>query len=141
VTARVACKHVITAASTSTVHEVAQLMRQHHVGSIVVVDGRRPVGIVTDRDLTLRVLAECGSALAPIAAVMTPDPITADASVGIETMLAILRKAGTRRLPLVDAHGAVVGIVTHDDLVRLLARELSAIGDGIERSVDATELR
>jgi CBS domain-containing protein len=139
--ARLASKRVVTAPLTSTVSEVAQLMRVHHVGCVIIVNARRPVGIVTDRDLALRVVAESGSPQMPVSGVMTPDPITADASVGIETMLSILRKAGTRRLPLVDARGAVVGIVTHDDLVQLLARELSEIGEGIERGVDASELR
>lgn len=140
-TARIACKKVVTAAPGRSVAEVARAMRVHHVGCVVIVDDERPVGIVTDRDLALRVLAESSPATTPVSEVMTPDPITADSTVGIETMLSMLRRAGARRLPLVNARGRLVGIVTHDDLVQLLARELSELGDGIERSVDATELR
>jgi CBS domain-containing protein len=139
--ARIASDHVITALPSDAVSEVARLMRVHRIGCVVIVDDGRPVGIVTDRDLALRVVAESRAATTPVSAVMTPDPIVADATAGIETMLTILRKAGTRRLPLVDAHGDLVGIVTHDDLLKLLARELGEIGESIERSVDSTELR
>jgi len=140
-TARIASKFVITAPPTRTVADVARSMRAHHIGSVVIVDGRRPIGIVTDRDLALRVLAESRPPSTPVSDVMTPDPITADSSVGIETMLSMLRKAGARRLPLVDPRGHLIGMVTHDDLIQLLAHELSEIGESIERSVDATELR
>lgn len=138
---RIAKHDVVTAKPTDTVSDVAILMRVHRVGCVVIVDDGRPVGIITDRDLALRVLAEWRPADTRVSAVMTPDPIVADEHAGIETMLSTLRKAGARRLPLVDAGGDLVGIVTHDDLVRLLARELGEIGEGIERSVDSTELR
>ncbi len=140
-TDHIATTPVITASPSATVAEVAQIMRAHHVGCVVIVRDERPIGIVTDRDLALRVVAESLATTTEVAAVMTPAPVTAPATAAIPTMLREIRLAGTRRLPLVDERGRLVAIVTHDDLVQLLARELKDLGDGIERAVDASELR
>ncbi len=139
--ARLASEAVITATADCSVASLARKMRRHHVGCVVIVARGRPIGIVTDRDLALRVVAESLPATTPASAVMTPDPVTARATAGIEAMLRELRKAGTRRLPLVDDAGRLVAIVTHDDLVRVLAGELKHLGESIERGVDSTELR
>jgi CBS domain-containing protein len=139
--ARIATDPVITASPAASAADIAALMRTHHVGCVVIVEDERPIGIVTDRDLALRVVADSLPGATPATDVMTPDPVTALASAGIETMLRALRKAGTRRLPLVDERGRLVAIVTHDDLVQLLASELKNLGESIERAVDSTELR
>lgn len=139
--ARIAKTPVITATPRSSVAQVARLMRAHHVGCVVIVEDARPVGIVTDRDLALRVVAESLPGTTEAAEVMTPDPVTARANAGIEAMLRELRLAGTRRLPLVDERGRLVAIVTHNDLVQLLASELKSLGEGLARAVDSTELR
>src|SRR5262245_57136070 len=120
---RIATKNVITVTPDADVRFVAQKMRAHRVGCVLVVDSRRLLGIVTDRDLALRVIAEERPLDTKVTEVMTPDPITAPASSGIEAILRALRKAGTRRLPIVADDGAVVGIVTYDDLLPMLARE------------------
>jgi CBS domain-containing protein len=140
-TPRVVSEHVITATRSTTAAVVATMMRAHRVGCVVVVEDGRPIGIVTDRDLALRVVADSLPGHTLVEDVMTPDPVTARATAGIETMLRVLRKAGTRRLPLVDDAGHLVGIVTHDDLLRLHSRELEALGAAVEDEVDATELR
>lgn len=140
-TVRIATTEVITVGPDADVRFAAEKMRAHHVGCVLVVDGARLLGILTDRDIALRVVAEALPPSTRVAEVMTPDPITAPASAGIETILRALRKAGTRRLPLLDDAGLVVGIVTHDDLVPLLANELRQLGEGIERAVDSSELR
>lgn len=139
--ARIASEGVVTATAECTVASLARKMRRHHVGCVVIVDGKRPIGIVTDRDLALRVVADSLPSTTPASAVMTPDPVTARATAGVEAMLHELRKAGTRRLPLVDERGRLVAIVTHHDLVKLLTRELKNLGDVVERGVDSTELR
>ncbi len=138
---RFAHRPVITATPDADVASVARLMRAHHVGCVVIVERKRPIGIVTDRDLALRVLAQGLPLDSPVSLVMTPDPTTAPLTAGLETMLRTLRKAGTRRLPLVNEDGTLASIVTHGDLVPLLARELQSVGEAIERSVDASELR
>jgi len=137
---------VVTATPDEDVQSVARKMRDGHVGCVVVVEGRRPVGIVTDRDLTLRVLAEYPSGRAalasiPVAQVMTIDPATLPEGSGVDAALRAMRSAGTRRLPVVDPDGHLVGIVSHDDLLIVFARELGELGEGIESAVDAPELR
>lgn len=139
--ATLSARPVVTAAPDEDVGAVARKMRDGHVGCVVVVEGRRPVGIVTDRDLTLRVLAEGDSPSLRVSEVMTADPETVLESAGIEATLRAMRKSGTRRLPVVDEHGHLVGIITHDDLLVLLARELGELGEGLESAVDAPELR
>lgn len=132
---------VVTATPDEDVRSVARKMRDGHVGCVVVVEGRRPVGIVTDRDLALRVLAEDGSATTAVSQVMTADPATLPVGSCVDAALRAMRAAGTRRLPVVDVHGDLVGIISHDDLLILFARELGSLGEGIERAVDAPELR
>ncbi len=140
-TVRAATEKVICAPADASVSLVAQQMRAHRVGCVVIVTGKRPVGIVTDRDLALRIVAESLPGSTPVSEVMTPDPVTADQAAGIETILRALRNAGTRRLPLVNDDGEVVAIITHDDLVQLLAREMRSLGEGVERAADASDLR
>lgn len=140
-TVRAATEKVICAPTDASVSSVAQQMRAHRVGCIVIVSGKRPVGIVTDRDLALRIVAESLPGTTPVSQVMSPDPVTADEGAGIETILRALRNAGTRRMPLVNDEGDVVAIITHDDLVQLLAREMRSLGEGVERSADASDLR
>jgi len=132
---------VVTATPDEDVRSVARKMRDGHVGCVVVNEGRRPVGIVTDRDLALRVLAEGDPTTTRVSEVMTIDPSTIEVGAGVEAVLRTMRAAGTRRLPVVDGDGALVGIVTHDDLLVVFARELGALGEGLERAVDAPELR
>lgn len=111
------------------IKEIARLMREYHVGALVVVEersGRRfPTGLITDRDLVVEVLA----ADAPLEALTAGDIRTAEVlSVGesedVFDTLELMRRKGVRRMPVVDAHGALAGIVTLDDLLEILAEEL-----------------
>jgi CBS domain-containing protein len=100
------------------------------------------VGIVTDRDLVLRVLAEGHDpTTALVGEFVTYDPITVSVHDGIETVADRMRRHGIRRLPLVDDQGEAVGIVTADDLLVLLGGEIAAICEGIENRADATDSR
>jgi CBS domain-containing protein len=120
-------KRVISCGLEDTATAIAQLMRDEHVGAVVVLsaDGG-PVGIVTDRDLVTRVLAEGRTADTEARVFMTPEPITVRASARLDDVVATMRAAGVRRLPIVGADGAVVGLVALDDITVLLAGELSA---------------
>ncbi|MBI2391348.1 MAG: CBS domain-containing protein [Deltaproteobacteria bacterium] len=106
-----------------------------------MVQDRRPVGIVTDRDLALRVVAADAPSTTPVSTVMTVDPTTLPVHATVDTALRTMRMAGSRRLPLVDDDGHLVGIVTHDDIFVSFARELGELGEGIESAVDSSELR
>jgi CBS domain-containing protein len=119
-------KQVVTATANEDIDSVSHLMREAHVGAVVVVnEGDRPVGIVTDRDIVCRVVA---NGLAPrstrVADVMTRDPRVAYVQDTIDTAIFRMRQSGLRRLPIVDAAGKLAGLVSLDDLLVLLSAEL-----------------
>jgi CBS domain-containing protein len=134
-------REVVVARDDEDVGTIARRMRDRGVGCVVVTAARRPIGIVTDRDLALRVLAEGRDARTKVHEIMTEVPVTIPASSSLDAALATIRASGVRRLPLVDPGGEIVGIVTCDDLVVRLGRELAELGSGIEGNVDAPELR
>ncbi|MBI3181078.1 MAG: CBS domain-containing protein [Myxococcales bacterium] len=119
-------KPVATVLPSQTVLEAAQRMQQAHVGAVVVVDeANKPIGILTDRDIVCRVVAERRDPLGtPIRAVMSAPVAIARAEDLIEEAAFTMRQKGVRRLPIVSADGKAVGVVALDDLVVLLAAEL-----------------
>lgn len=122
-----ACKRqVVTAFATATLVEVARQMRNQHVGSVVIVDANRaPIGIVTDRDIVVETLA-CGVDARTLAVgeVMTGNPIVANEDDDMTWAVKVMRDRGVRRLPVVDAKGALAGIVALDDLLETSATAL-----------------
>jgi signal-transduction protein with cAMP-binding, CBS, and nucleotidyltransferase domain len=100
----------------TSVREVAAHMDHEGVGCILVVDDGRLVGLVTDRDLALRVVRPALPADTPVKAVMTPSPITVRADEDVTTVVHMLRNHSIRRLPVLIGD-IVVGIVTVDDLL------------------------
>ena len=125
-------RDVVVALSNETALEAARLMRQYHVGDVLVIeerDGKRiPVGIVTDRDLVVEVIApELDPTFITVNDIMAPDFVTLSEHLGVYETVQFMRGKGVRRLPVVDEHGALVGIVTLDDLLALLAEELDAL--------------
>jgi CBS domain-containing protein len=123
---------VITTRET-TVAAAARLMRQHHVGTLVVVDqvngGKHvPVGIVTDRDAVVEVMA---TGLDPnaitVGDIMDQELVTARESEGVLETMQIMRYKGVRRLPIVGKAGELIGIVSIDDLLEVLAEEFSEL--------------
>lgn len=124
---------VVTARPDESAGDLARRMRDEGVGSVVVVDGAgRPIGLVTDRDLAVGPFAAGACPDERTAeAVMTPDPATVAAATGLMALSNHMSEAGVRRMPVVDEdEGALVGIVTMDDLHVLLAvegRNLAAV--------------
>ena len=132
---------VIVSRDTSLV-EAARLMREHHVGSLVVVlerDGKRvPVGILTDRDIVVAVVArELDARRLSVVDAMSAGVFAVREQDGLTEVLRAMREHGVRRLPVVAASGALAGIVTIDDLLELVAEEL---GDFV-RTVGRERLR
>jgi CBS domain-containing protein len=136
------CRPVISSDEGELVAETARKMRDARVGCVVVTRAERPIAIVTDRDLALRVVADArapqNTALRDVA---TYDPIVVRDEDGIETVLGLMAKHGVRRLPVVSEGGHLLGIVTADDLTVLLGRQLSELAEGIRENADATESR
>lgn len=132
----------IVAEATESVVNVARRMRDYRVGCVVVTRDARPIGIVTDRDLALRVVAEGVDPNAtPVSSVVTWDATTLPRSAGIDTAVRLMSERGVRRLPIVTDDGRITGIVTADDLIVLLTQELALLGDGVRDNVDVTESR
>jgi CBS domain-containing protein len=132
-------RKVVTATAETTVAAAARLMRQYHVGSIVIVDeiesgGRLPVGIVTDRDLVVEVLAPDLDPKAITVGDIALEPmVTARESEGLLEAMEIMRQKGVRRLPVVNAAGYLVGIVSIDDLLQLLSEQVMELARIVAR--------
>ena len=124
----------VTCPAKMTVGEVARLMSDRCVGCVLVVDEVGYLaGIVTDRDLALRVLGKGHSADIPITEVMTRDVATISNHADISTAAAIMATRTVRRLPVVDAEGQLAGIVAVDDLIDIMAEQLRAMTQAIAR--------
>jgi CBS domain-containing protein len=116
---------VVTAAPGALVHEVAELMRNENVGSVVITENNMPVGIVTDRDIVVRGVARnLDPKTARAREVMTKNPIVITPDADLSDAMQCARREKIRRLPVVDAGGCLVGIVTVDDTICILSREL-----------------
>jgi CBS domain-containing protein len=119
-------REVQVAQPAETVLVAAARMRQRNVGSLLVLDPeRRPLGILTDRDLALRVLGEGRDpASTKVADVMTRHPQALSLETPVEDGLVAMRQFGVRRMPVVGARGEVVGMVSIDDFLTPLAATL-----------------
>ncbi|MEF8807292.1 CBS domain-containing protein [Natronomonas sp.] len=114
---------VVTADPETPVPDLAAIMDEEGVGSVVITDGDTPVGIVTDRDLTVRVLGgELDPAGQTAEDVMTTDLCTIERGAGFYEATTLMAENGIRRLPVCDGD-SLVGIITSDDLSELLADE------------------
>ena len=106
---------VVTAPPQRTVREIAEMMRERNVGSVVLIEDQRPVGFLTDRDLTVSVLAD-GRDLGDHAADHASTPvITAGAEMQVEEAAEMMVRHGVRRLVIVDGE-RLIGILTLDDI-------------------------
>lgn len=123
---------VVCCGAQTRVLAAARLMRTHHVGDLVVVEDtegdRVPLGVITDRDLVLEVLGDgVDPATATLGSLLQRPVVIAhedeDTSVVVERM----QTHGVRRVPVVDAHGAVVGIITLNDLLRVFVDEAAKL--------------
>jgi CBS domain-containing protein len=131
---------VITCPRGVSALELAQLMRDRHVGDVIVVDEvdgtRTPVGIVTDRDLVVQVMA---SGVAPellrAGDLITGELVTVLESETVYDAIWHMRRHGIRRLPVVDVQCGLVGVVTADDLSRFLAEELTEIARVVPQQI------
>ncbi|MFD1598104.1 CBS domain-containing protein [Halobellus rarus] len=120
---------VVTADRDTSVAALATAMRDEDVGSIVITDGETPVGIVTDRDLAVRILgADVDPATQTAADVMSGDLCFIDRGAGFYEAAELMSERGIRRLPVRDGD-SLVGIITADDLTELLADEQQKLAE------------
>jgi CBS domain-containing protein len=135
------CKRKVTVGyRQTTLVAAAQLMREDHVGSVVVVEeddgSRRVCGLVTDRDIVMSVVA---TGLQPdplcLEDIMSEQLVTVAEGDAMPVVMRAMRDHGVRRLPVVDAHDELLGIVTMDDVLKILVRELNMLVGTMETSI------
>ncbi len=129
---QLAIKPVITASARMTIAEAARAMKQKNVGALVVVNAGRPLGVLTDRDIAIDVVAVGKDPDAVrVEDVMRKKPATLREDLGLMDAARIFAKTGVRRLPVVDKAGRVSGIVALDDLMMLLGNEMGLVAGAL----------
>ena len=135
-----ATKVVAVAEPETTALVVAQLLRRHHIGALVIVEPgekTRPVGIVTDRDLVLELMAEgLDPALFTAGDIMSVDLVLAHPELDALEAVALMGAHQLRRLAIVDDQGRLVGIVTLEDVLEALTGQLANLATGIAAARD-----
>lgn len=126
---RICMREVDYIEADESARTAASRMLSRNVGSLVVLDPKkRPVGLVTDRDLAVRVVAEARDpSQTPVSEIMSPAPKTVVEQTPIEDALSLMRAGPFRRLPVVDSEGVLVGILSLDDILDLLCEEFGFI--------------
>jgi len=127
-----------------TIHEVqdlttaAHLMREKHVGCLVVVEAdpesgrQKVVGVLTDRDIVVAVLArEVDTRALKVGDVMTRNPLLAEEGQSIDAVLRHMREVGVRRVPVVDRSGYLIGVLSLDDVLEAIAEQLMNVAGSI----------
>ncbi len=125
-------KNVVSVSNEDTVNYACKLLRNEHVGCLVVTDlyegDSQPIGIITDRDIVVKVIA-LGTSIGDVLVkdVMDSKFITANINDDVHIALDLMRKHGIRRIPLVNDSGYLEGIITIDDLFVHLSSELNKL--------------
>lgn len=133
-------RNVVTATADESVVAAARRMAELRVGDLIVVEERppglpRPIGIVTDRDLVVRVLARAGEvpAATAIAEVMTRELVTATEDDAVEGVVATMRDHAIRRIPIVDRGGGLQGLLGLDEVLDWMRDQVQAVTALLER--------
>jgi CBS domain-containing protein len=133
------CTRVVAIAFRSTsVTEAARVMREQHVGCLIVVDdtpsGRRLAGLLTDRDIVTAVVAHgLDVRTLRVEDVMTTDVATAGEADSILDVTQTMRRKGVRRVPVVDAQGGLIGVVAFDDVIEIIAEQMQLLARAVGR--------
>jgi len=124
---------VITLEPNQTVTEAAQLMAEKDIGSVVVAVNKKPIGILTDRDIVLRVVyKDLDPKTTQVKEVMSKNLVTLNQGVELFEALEVMKDKALRRYPLVNAENELAGFFSLDDVLYLLGLEMSAIARIIE---------
>ena len=123
---------VVTARPSTPISSVVTEMRERDVGSVVVVEGEVPVGVVTDRTVALALADDPDVSERDAGDLLGETLVTGSMDMSVMEAIERMRREGVRRLPLVDENRSLDGIVTLDDLLVLLAREFRAAAEVLE---------
>jgi CBS domain-containing protein len=122
-------KAVKTVKVNANVKEVVKKMNKFNIGSIVIVEGRRPVGIITERDILRRIVDQCiDPTIVKVKEIMSHPVITTGPNISIENVARLMAKKGIKKLPVVE-DDRLVGIVTSMDLMRAGPRLVDLLED------------
>jgi CBS domain-containing protein len=131
-------RDTVTVRESDEVTEAARLMRERHVGYLVVVEPDfagttvRPVGVLTDRDIVISVVArEVNPRTVLVRDIMTPNPIVLNVADPLPTALQEMRRIGVRRMPVVGKLGELMGVLSIDDVLDALSAELGNLAGAI----------
>lgn len=133
-------RRVITASPQLDVQAAAELMREEHVGFLVVVPEephgpQPPVGVLTDRDIVVSVVAKrADPASLKVGDVMSIQPYLVSEGDAIDLALKTMRRAGVHRLPVVNGRGEIVGVLSLDDLLEYVAQEMDSLSGTVRNS-------
>lgn len=135
-------RNVITVREADELTLAARLMREKHIGYLIVVkpsltDGTvSPVGVITDRDIVVAVVAkEADPRSLKVGEVMTRQPAVVEEGTSVGTALQLMRRIGVRRLPVIGRGGMLVGVLSLDDVLDTLAGELMDIAGSIRHEI------
>lgn len=137
-------REIIITGQDVSVTEAAMLMRQHHVGDLVVVDKQAekilPIGIITDRDIVIEVVAQKADPEALIIKdIMSTDLVTVEENQDLLDTLALMQYQGVRRIIVVDAQGSLQGLLSADDAVELIAEAINNLTKLVKREITHEE--
>lgn len=132
---------VVSCTADSSALHAARLMRQHHVGDVVVVEDmetdQSPIGLVTDRDIVVEVLGkELDPAQVTLRQIMRTPAVIASTSEDVSQAVARMKAHGVRRIPVVDESSRLTGILCLDDLLKRLAADATTLAEVIAREQD-----
>jgi len=126
----------------ATLREAAERMVEERVGCVLVLDEGRPCALVTDRDLALRVLCDrLDAGAVRVGELGLSPPVTLRGDRPLGEAVRFLRRRPFRRLPVVDRGGRAIGILTADDLLRVVAGELAGLSAAVQIQSSGPELR
>ena len=121
---------VVTVTRDHTVLRAARLMREQNVGSVIVLDDhQRPIGLLTDRDITIKLVADERAAETPIDEIMSSPVYAVPETTLIFDLLREMSRRKVHRVPVIDENKRLIGIVSVDDALLLLTTELVNVAD------------
>ncbi|HLE25282.1 MAG TPA: CBS domain-containing protein [Thermodesulfobacteriota bacterium] len=137
------CRREVVVVNQGTpIKEAVKFMEEKNIGSVIVVGNGKPLGIATDRDILLRVVNKgLDPEKSPVDDVMTKEIVTLKEEMGLFEALEQVKGKGIRRFPIVDARGNLKGIMTLDDIIYLLGKEMADVASIIESPLETTNWR
>lgn len=133
-------KAVVSVDASATLQTATELMKKNNVGSLIVMEGngqRKPVGILTDRDVALKAFSNGLTASTHVDQIMSKKIVSIASHAGIAEAVDKMENNGVRRIVVKDKDENICGVVSSDDILQLLAREISGIGRLVQKQVSA----